>query len=57
MVYIFEIKPELVEKIRKIKKKDKTLFQRIQKKIREIIENPNHYKPLRYDMKNIKGVP
>jgi len=38
MVYSFEIKPELVEKIRKIKKKDKTLFQRIQKKIQEIIE-------------------
>jgi mRNA-degrading endonuclease RelE of RelBE toxin-antitoxin system len=32
MVYSFEIKPELIEKIKKIKKKDKTLFQRIQKK-------------------------
>lgn len=56
MVYSFEIKPDLIEKIKKIRKKDKILFQRIQKKIQEIIENPNHYKPLRYDMKNIKSV-
>ncbi len=56
MAYSFEIKPELAEKIKKIGKKNLLLFQRIQKKIAEIIENPNRYKPLRYDMKGIRRV-
>ncbi|MBI5253833.1 MAG: type II toxin-antitoxin system RelE/ParE family toxin [Euryarchaeota archaeon] len=56
MPYSFEIKPELAVKLRKIKKKNFLLFQRIQKRIGEIIENPTHYKPLRYDMKNIRRV-
>lgn len=54
--YSFEIKPELVKKLKKIKKKDSLLFMRIQKKIFEIIENPIHYKPLKYSMKNIRRV-
>lgn len=56
MPYSFEIKPGLIEKLKKIKKKNVLLFQRIQKKIGEIVEDPNHYKPLRYDMKNIRRV-
>ncbi len=56
MPYSFEIKPGLVEKLKKIKKKNVLLFQRIQKKIAEIVEDPTHYKPLRYDMKNIRRV-
>jgi mRNA-degrading endonuclease RelE of RelBE toxin-antitoxin system len=31
----------------KLKKKDKSLFEQIQKKTIEIIENPEHFKPLR----------
>lgn len=56
MAYSFEIKPELAEKLKKIKKKNPLLFQRVQKKIAEVIENPSHYKPLRYDMKSIRRV-
>ncbi len=56
MAYLFEIKPELAEKLKKLRKKNFLLFQRVQKKIVEIIENPNHYKSLRYDMKNIRRV-
>lgn len=56
MAYLFEIKPELAEKLRKIKKKNFLLFQRVQKKIAEIIEKPNHYKPLKYDMKSTRRV-
>lgn len=56
MAYSFEIKPELAEKLKRIKKKNLLLFQRVQKKIAEVIENPNHYKPLKYDMKNIRRV-
>ena len=31
----------------KLKNKDKVLFERIKKKLKEIIEKPEHYKPLR----------
>ncbi len=54
--YLFEIKPALAKKLKKIKKKDSLLFMRIQKKIFEIIEHPTHYKPLKYGMKNIRRV-
>lgn len=54
--YSFEIKPELAEKLKKIQKKDRLLFARIGKKIREIIEHPAHYKPLKYGMKSIRRV-
>ncbi len=56
MAYLFEIKTGLAEKLRKLRKKSPLLFRRIQKKIEAIVENPNHYKPLRYDMKNIRRV-
>ncbi|MBE0521892.1 MAG: type II toxin-antitoxin system RelE/ParE family toxin [Candidatus Methanoperedenaceae archaeon] len=55
-VYSFEIKPELAAKLKKLKKKDALLFARIKKKIFEIIEHPNHYKPLKYGMKTIRRV-
>lgn len=54
--YSFEIKPDLLNKFKKLKKKDALLFTRIKKKIFEIIENPNHYKPLKYGMKTIRRV-
>ncbi len=54
--YNFEIKPLLEKKLVKIKKKDRTLFIAVREKIKEIIENPQHYKPLRYDMKGLRRV-
>ena len=33
--------------MKKLKKKDKVLFEQIQKKLIEVVENPEHYKPLR----------
>ena len=33
--------------MKKLKKKDKTSFEQIQKKLAEIVENPEHYKPLK----------
>lgn len=54
--YSFEIKPELAKKLKKIKKKDSMSFMRIQKKIFEIVQNPTHYKPLKYGMKTIRCV-
>ncbi len=56
MPYSFLVRPELDEKLKKIRKKNPVLFERIGKKIEEIIKNPEHYKPLRHDMKNIRRV-
>jgi len=54
----YEIKPELEKILRKLKKKDPVAFHAVMKKIREIVEsgNPDHYKPLRHDLKNKKRV-
>ena len=56
MGYKFEIKPLLEKKLAKIKKKDRTLFIAVREKIKEVIENPQHYKPLRYDLKGLRRV-
>ncbi len=47
MPYTIEFSDEFDRSMRKLKKKDKVLFAQIQKKIIEIIENPEHFKPLR----------
>ncbi len=54
--YRFEIKPTLEKKLVKIKKKDSALFVDVREKIKEVIENPQHYKPLRYDLKGLRRV-
>ena len=54
----FEIKPRLYRKLVKLSKKDKKTYNAVIKKINEIINsyNPEHYKNLRYDMKDSKRV-
>jgi YafQ family addiction module toxin component len=47
MDYIIEFSSEFEKSFKKIKKKDNVLFLKIQKKLIHIIENPEHYKPLR----------
>ena len=47
MGYIIEFSSEFQKSMKKLKKKDKVLFEQIQKKIIEIIENPEHFKPLK----------
>ncbi|MFO7967243.1 MAG: type II toxin-antitoxin system mRNA interferase toxin, RelE/StbE family [Archaeoglobaceae archaeon] len=54
--YKFEIKPTLEKKLIKIKKKDKAVFDATREKIKEIIQNPHHYKPLRHGMKGSRRV-
>ncbi len=46
-MYSIEFSEEFEKSIKKLKKKDQRTFQQIQKKLLEIIENPEHYKPLR----------
>jgi mRNA-degrading endonuclease RelE of RelBE toxin-antitoxin system len=33
--------------MKKLKKKDKVMYDQIQKKLIDLVENPDHYKPLR----------
>ncbi|MFH1127076.1 MAG: type II toxin-antitoxin system RelE/ParE family toxin [archaeon] len=49
MPYEFEITETLDRKFKKIKKKNPVLFSTCRKKIIEIIENPHHYKHLKYE--------
>jgi len=48
-MYNYEMKPDLQRTLNKIFKKDKVMYEQVMKKIQEIMENPYHYKPLKYD--------
>ena len=47
MAYSIEFSIEFEKSMKKLKKKDKTSFEHIQKKLAEIVQNPEHYKPLK----------
>ncbi len=57
-MYNYEIKPNLKKILRKLLKKDKSIYEQISNKINEVINSPDveHYKNLRYDMKGFKAV-
>ena len=46
MAYVIEISSQFEKSFKKLKKKDKTLFLQIQKKLIDIVQNPEHYKTL-----------
>ena len=47
MAYSIEFSAEFEKTMKKLKKKDKIIFEQIQKKLIDIVENPEHFKPLR----------
>lgn len=49
-MYIIEIKPSCQRDIDKLCKKNIVLREALEKKMNEIMQNPQHYKPLRYDL-------
>jgi len=53
-----EIKPNLQKILQKLLKKDRSLYEQVMKKIGEVIStyDVEHYKNLRYDLKNLKRV-
>ena len=56
-MYLDRYSEEITRKLSKIKKRELQQYERIGKKIKEILENPNHeYKNLRYDMSEFKRV-
>lgn len=48
-MYHLEIKPSCQKEIEKLCKKNPLLKNILEKKINEILKNPYHYKPLKYD--------
>ena len=50
MTYDFEVHPCCQEEIIKLSKKNPVLDKAVRNKMKQILENPQHYKPLRYDL-------
>lgn len=46
MEYRIKFTPFFEKQLKKLKKRDVVLFERLVKKIKEIKQNPEHYKPL-----------
>jgi len=57
-MHSWEISEHLEEVMKKLSKKDKTLYEQILNKIKEVINcfDVEHYKNLRYNLKNSKRV-
>ena len=51
MEYRLKFTPFFEKQLIKLKKKDKVLFERLTKKLKELRTNPEHYKPLRNVLK------
>lgn len=55
-MYQIEVSELVDKKFYKIAKKNKVLFEAINKKIEELKINPEHFKPLRRDMKGQRRI-
>ena len=51
MEYKIKFTPFFEKQLKKLKRKDKNMFNRLTKKLKEIRQNPEHYKPLRNVLK------
>ena len=56
MNYTLEVPEHLDKEFRALSKRDKDTLEVIHKKIKQILENPTHFKPLRGDMKGARRV-
>lgn len=55
-MYAYDITKSVEKLFFKLVKKDKNMLKIIEKKILEIIQNPNHYKNLRNPLQHLKRV-
>jgi len=55
-MYKIKIKKSVEKKFKKLSKKDKASFIYISKKIKEIIEDPYRFKPLRKPLQNYRRI-
>ena len=56
MTYLLEIRPHLHKLFRKMEKKNRLKLEIINKKVKEILEDPHYYKPLKAQMHHIYRV-
>ena len=54
--YGIQLDKALVSILEKAYKRDRKLYEATIKKIEDIVKNPHHYKPLRYDLKGRRRV-
>jgi len=54
--YVYRLEEELISFLKKANKKDKKLYEATIKKMNEIVTNPSHFKPLKYDLKGRRRV-
>jgi YafQ family addiction module toxin component len=55
-MYNLEIKESLDKKFKKIKKKDRGIIELIDRKVRDILDDPYRFKPLRKPLQNKRRV-
>ncbi len=55
-MYRLAIKESLDKKFRKLRKKDGEMLQLIDKKVRDILDEPHRFKPLRKPMQNKRRI-
>jgi mRNA interferase RelE/StbE/toxin YoeB len=55
-MYSLEIKPSADKKFRKLAKKDREQLVRIRNKIQQILEDPHHFKQLKYPLDGSRRV-
>ena len=55
-MYYCEIRPTCGKLIEKACRKNPVLRNAVEKKINEIVQNPKHYKPLKYDLSGERRV-
>lgn len=55
-MYNLEIRENVNKTFKKLFKKDRISFEHINKKVKEITENPHHFKPLRAPLQNFRRV-
>lgn len=55
-MYAIDFSDDFRETLEKLKKKNQFLFERLKKKMNEIVERPEHYKPLRNVLKGCREV-
>ena len=56
LTYTLEVREEIKKKFEKIRKRDPAQEQAIKKKIAQILENPERFKPLHAPMQNKRRV-
>ncbi len=56
MTFTYDLSDVLKKKLKKYCHRDKVLYEACIKKMEEIVVNPEHYKPLRYNLKGERRV-